>query len=110
MIQADIVLDEAGLLRSCRVQGHAGAGKRGGDVVCAAVSVLTRTIVRALSGREGITVRGSIPEQGNFWMETGYSPEGREYLAGAGAFLMEGLLSVSAEYPDYCKVSIAKLH
>ena len=104
MIQADMVLDEAGLLRSCRLQGHAGAGKRGSDIVCAAVTVLTRTLIRVLSGREGIKIRGSIPEQGNFWMEAEYSPEGREFLAAAGAFLIEGLLSVSAEFPGYCKV------
>ena len=103
-----MVLDEAGLLRSCRVSGHAGAGKRGGDIVCAAVSVLTRTIVRVLSGRKGITIRGTIPEQGNFSMETEYTAEGREFLAAAGAFLTEGLLSVSGEFPDYCKVTLER--
>ena len=108
MIQADVVLDEAGLLRSCRVSGHSGAGPRGGEVVCAAVSVLTRTIVRVLSGREDISIRGSIPERGDFRLELEYSPGGREFLAAAGAFLVEGLLSVSAEYPDYCKVIIER--
>ena len=99
-----MVLDEAGLLRSCGVSGHAGAGKRGSDIVCAAVSVLTRTIVRVLAGRQDVTIRGSIPEHGNFWMELDYTPESRDFLAGAGAFLVEGLLSVSAEFPGYCKV------
>jgi uncharacterized protein YsxB (DUF464 family) len=103
-----MVLDEAGLLKSCRVQGHAGAGKKGSDIVCAAVSVLTRTIVRVLSGRKDITIRGSIPGQGNFRMEAEYTPEGREFLAGAGAFLVEGLLSVSEEFPDYCNVTIER--
>jgi len=103
-----MVLDEAGLLRSCRVQGHAGAGKKGGDIVCAAVSVLTRTIIRVLSGRKDITIRGSIPGQGDFYMEAEYAPEGREFLAAAGAFLVEGLLSVSAEFPDNCKVIIER--
>ena len=106
MIKADLVLDEAGLLRSCRVSGHSGAGKRGGDIVCAAVSVLTRTLVRVLSGREDITIRGEIPEEGNFYLETEYTAGGREFLAAAGAFLIEGLLSVSEEFPDHCKVNI----
>ena len=106
MIQIDMVLDGSGLLRSCRVQGHAGAGKQGSDIVCAAVSVLTRTLIRALAGRQGVTIRGNIPEQGNFWVETGYTPEGRDFLAGAGAFFTEGMLSVSTEFPDYCKVTI----
>jgi uncharacterized protein YsxB (DUF464 family) len=108
MIRVDMVLDEAGLLRSCRVRGHARAGKRGSDIVCAAVSVLTRTIVRVLSGRKGINIRGNIPEQGNFSMEAEYSPEGREFLAATGAFLIEGLLSVSKEFPDNCEVVIER--
>jgi len=108
MIQAELVLDEAGLLRSCLVRGHAGAGKRGSDIVCAAVSVLTRTIIRVLSERKGITLRGSIPGDGNFYMETEYTPEGREFLDAAGTFLIEGLNSVSGEFPDYCKVTIER--
>ena len=108
MIQAELVLDKAGLLKSCRVLGHAGAGKRGEDIVCAAVSVLTRTIIRVLSDRKDITIRGNIPGVGNFYMEAEYTPEGREILAGAGAFLIEGLLSVSEEFPDYCKLSIER--
>ena len=108
MIQADVVLDEAGLLRTCRVSGHAGAGKRGSDIVCAAVSVLTKTIVQVLSDRKDITIRGNIPERGIFSLEAEYTPEGREFLAAAGSFLIKGLLSVSAEFPDYCKVTIER--
>ena len=108
MIQVEIVLDEAGLLRSCQVRGHAGAGKKGSDIVCAAVSVLTRTIVRVLSGRKGINVRGSIPGQGNFHLEADYTEEGREFLASTGAFLYEGLLSVAEEFPENCTVSIER--
>jgi uncharacterized protein YsxB (DUF464 family) len=103
-----MALDEAGLLKSCRVKGHAGAGKRGGDIVCAAVSILTRTIVRILSGRKDINIRGDIPEQGNFYLEAEYSTEGREFLAATGAFLIEGLLSVSEEFPDNCKINIER--
>ncbi|MCL2472516.1 MAG: ribosomal-processing cysteine protease Prp [Treponema sp.] len=108
MIQADVVLDRAGLLRACRVSGHAGAKKRGEDIVCAAVSVLTKTIIQVLSNRKDITIRGSIPERGNFSMEAEYTPEGKEYLAAAGTFLIEGLLSVQAEFPDHCKVIIER--
>ena len=103
-----MILDEAGLLRSCRVSGHAGAGKMGGDIVCAAVSVLSRTAVRVLSEREGISIRGDVPERGNFCLETDYNPEGRDFLAATGTFLIEGLLSVSEEFPDYCKVNIER--
>jgi uncharacterized protein YsxB (DUF464 family) len=99
-------VDEAGLLKSCRVSGHAGAGKRGRDLVCAAVSVLARTALKTLSGREGVMVRGGAPERGLFWIETDFSGGGGDFLAGAGAFLLEGLASVAEEYPDFCEMTI----
>ncbi|MDR3166312.1 MAG: ribosomal-processing cysteine protease Prp [Treponema sp.] len=106
MIEIKAAFDEAGLLKSCTVRGHAQAGPKGGDIVCAAVSVLTRTAVRTLSGREGITIRGSAPGRGFVSIETDCTPEGRAFLAAAGAFLREGLASVAEEYPDYCKMNV----
>jgi uncharacterized protein YsxB (DUF464 family) len=108
LVHVNLVLDEAGLLSSCRVSGHAGAGPQGSDIVCAAVSVLTRTFLRVLSKREDITIRGSIPGRGDFCMEVEYSPEGREFLAATGAFLTMGLVSVSEEFPGNCKVIIER--
>jgi uncharacterized protein YsxB (DUF464 family) len=108
VIQAELLLDEAGLLCSCRVSGHAGAGEFGSDIVCAAVSVLTRTFVRVLGDREGVTLRGDAQERGSFLVEVEYGSDGREFLAAAGAFLMEGLLSVSTEFPDNCKLIIER--
>jgi len=108
MILAELVLDNMGQLRFCRIEGHSGAGTRGNDIVCAAVSVLARTIAGILSDREDINVKVSAPERGNFLMEIDYKPEGRDFLAGAGCFLMEGLLSVQAEHPGHCKVSIER--
>ena len=101
-------MDDAGLLRSCLIQGHAGAGPRGGDIVCAAVSVLARTALRVLSRREGITVRGEAPERGVIRMEIDYAGNGREFLSAAGSFLLEGLESVVGEYPDYCVMHVTK--
>jgi uncharacterized protein YsxB (DUF464 family) len=106
MIEINATLDEAGLLRSCRVTGHGMAGPQGSDIVCAAVSVLTRTALRVLSGREGILVRGGAPERGVLWMEMDYTPEGRDFLRGVGMFLQEGLASVATEYPTYCTMNI----
>jgi uncharacterized protein YsxB (DUF464 family) len=106
MIEIEAALDEAGLLVSCKVRGHASAGPKGSDVVCAAVSVLTRTAFRTLSGREGISLRGGAPERGVFWMEMDYSGSGRDFLSGAGAFLIEGLKSSAELYPEFCKLNI----
>jgi uncharacterized protein YsxB (DUF464 family) len=106
MIEVAVRLDGAGIVRVCEVRGHGGAGPRGSDVVCAAVTVLARSFAGVLSGREGITLRGEAPERGILRIETGYTPEGREFLAAAGAFLLEGLGSVAAEYPRHCTIRI----
>ncbi|MDR0389210.1 MAG: ribosomal-processing cysteine protease Prp [Spirochaetaceae bacterium] len=106
MILIDAALDEGGLLRSCRIEGHAGSGPRGDDIVCAAVSVLARTALATLSGREGIQVRGEAPERGRFALEAAYTERGRDFLSAVGAFLLEGLGSVARDYPEYCTITI----
>ncbi|MDR0513354.1 MAG: ribosomal-processing cysteine protease Prp [Treponema sp.] len=106
MVSVNVTLDGAGLLKCCRACGHAGAGRRGSDLVCAAISVLTRTLIRTLADRRGITIRGSVGKPGDFLLEVEATPEGTPFLDGAGAFFVEGALSVSAEFPDYCTVTI----
>jgi uncharacterized protein YsxB (DUF464 family) len=106
LIEIEIVLDDEGVLKSCRAEGHAGAGKTGTDIVCAAVSVLTRTAIITLSDRKGITVKGGAPEKGQLWLETGYEAEGKDFLFAAVSFLTEGLKSVAQEYPQNCKLNL----
>jgi uncharacterized protein YsxB (DUF464 family) len=108
MIEIEAVLDESGVLRACKTTGHAGAGPTGTDIVCAAVSVLLRTAVRALSGREGITVRCDAPKPGFLFLEADYTAEGKDFLFAAGVFLIEGLASVVEEYPQYCTLTIRR--
>jgi hypothetical protein len=67
-----------------------------------------RTAARVLSGREGITVRSGVPERGALWLEVEDTAEEGEFLAAAGAFLTEGLLSVSGEFPEFCQVKIKR--
>ncbi|MDR2375968.1 MAG: ribosomal-processing cysteine protease Prp [Treponema sp.] len=106
MVRVGVTLDGAGLLTACRVEGHAGWGRRGRDLVCATVSVLARSALRTLSGRRGISLRGAAPERGLLWMEVDYDAEGRDFLAAVGTFLVEGLQSVSEAYPDCCSITI----
>jgi len=104
-----VVLDESGLLKGCDVRGHAGAGKRGSDIVCAAVSVLAGTAQTVLSGREGIAARSDAPRRGVFTLETkALSKAGQDFLAAVGAFLVEGFASVAREYPQNCVMTITK--
>lgn len=108
MIGIDAAFDGAGLLKFCEVRGHAAAGPAGYDIVCAAVSILTRTAFRVLSEREGITLRGGAPDRGVFRMETEYQEAGREFLAACGTFLMDGLASVAGMYPEHVKLTIRR--
>jgi uncharacterized protein YsxB (DUF464 family) len=109
VVRVDVTLDGAGILASCRVEGHAAWGRRGRDLVCAAVSVLTRSALRTLAGRKGIRLRGAAPERGLVWMEVEYDTEGRDFLAAAGTFLVEGLRSVSEMYPRCCSMTIGTM-
>ena len=108
MIEIEAVLDETGTLRECKTIGHAGAGQKGFDIVCAAVSVLMRTAVRALSGRKGITIRCEAPEPGFLFLEADYTAEGRDFLFAAGVFLTEGLASVAEEFPENCRLTMRR--
>jgi len=109
VIEIEAVIEDDGTLRACKAAGHAGAGKAGNDIVCAAVSVLMRTALSVLSDRKGITLRGGAPDKGQLWLEAGYDAEGKGFLFAAGVFLIEGLRSVAQEYPKNCRLNISTL-
>lgn len=48
MVRVEIFEDDAGRIAAFQVEGHAGFGESGEDLVCAAVSVLTQTAVLGL--------------------------------------------------------------
>ena len=100
MITATVTRDHTALLRSLAVQGHAEHGPPGSDVVCAAVSVLTRTAAAVLSGKPAITAELLAPARGELYLDITCRREGEPYLSVVQDFLLEGLGSVAAEYPE----------
>ncbi|MDP4094090.1 MAG: ribosomal-processing cysteine protease Prp [Bacillota bacterium] len=54
MINISIVRDKKGFIWEFTVKGHAGYGKYGSDIVCAAVSVVAYTAIGALDELAGI--------------------------------------------------------
>ncbi|MCL2209944.1 MAG: ribosomal-processing cysteine protease Prp [Treponema sp.] len=108
MIEIEAVLDDDGTLRACKASGHAGAGKSGTDIVCAAVSVLMRTASIVLSDRKGVTLQGGAPEKGQVWLEADYDAEGKDFLSACGVFLIEGLKSIAQEFPENCNLVIKR--
>ena len=109
MIKIEAILDPDGVIRSCKAEGHANAGKTGSDIVCAAVSVLIRTAINVLSNREGVAVYGGAPKTGVAWLEADYEAKGKDFLFACGVFLLEGLRSVAEEYPKNCRLTIKKI-
>lgn len=75
------------------LRGHAGWGRRGEDIVCAAVSILVETLAR------------SLPEEaaqlGEGFAEFRFAPGNP-----AAAFALRGLSLLAESYPDNVKVSI----
>ena len=102
-------MDADGILKSCKASGHANAGKEGTDIVCASVSFLLGTAFKTISGRKGIIADCDAPEKGQFWFNAEYDAEGKDFLSVAGIFLLEGLKSISQEYPKNCKLTIKQV-
>jgi uncharacterized protein YsxB (DUF464 family) len=100
-------MDQEGIIRACRSQGHALADRPGKDIVCAAVSVLLRTFLRITEFRDGVIVRADT-QKGFIAFNADYTEKGRVFLFAAGSFLIEGLQSVSLEYPEYCKITVRR--
>jgi uncharacterized protein YsxB (DUF464 family) len=106
VIEINATLDKAGILQSCDVRGHADAGPKGTDIVCAAVSVLARTAWEVLSGREGVRVRYDAPQRGVFSLEIEADEAEKPFLSGVSAFLLAGFGSVAQEHPECCSMSV----
>jgi uncharacterized protein YsxB (DUF464 family) len=106
VISIEVSLDREGVLYALRVCGHSHSGPRGSDIVCAAVSVLTRTFIQVVSSREGVSARFSAPERGFLEFSAHYGEAGKNFLYCSGVFLLEGLKSLRDEYPEYCSLDI----
>ncbi len=99
MIRASAVLDSKAALRSFDASGHAAAGDRGYDIVCAAFTALARTAYRALQGLAGVELRGAAPEPGSLSFEVLKPASSPERAAGVADFLVVGIGDLAREYP-----------
>jgi uncharacterized protein YsxB (DUF464 family) len=107
VIVIHITLDRTNLVKACVASGHAKAGPRGGDIVCAAVSVLLRSFLRTVQSKEGICVQADASVEGRLSFTAAWTTDaGRGFLYPAGCYLVEGLRSVAEEYPAHCAVTI----
>jgi uncharacterized protein YsxB (DUF464 family) len=108
-VKVVVTLDRSSLLHSLYAAGHAECGTAGNDVVCASVTVLVRTMGIVLTGKPYITVRFLAPEPGVISLDVEHEWEGEPYLSAVQEFLLEGLQSLAAEYPDCLCVKYEQL-
>lgn len=109
MINVTLVRSEEGLVLGCRAEGHAGFGKKGYDLVCAAVTVLIRTAARTMESRDRVVLEGTAPEPGLAGFRlVAFDRYDKDWLLGLGDGLMTGLLDIQEEYPGFCQVEIVR--
>ncbi len=107
MISLRVQLHPGGLLAGFTASGHAGAGSKGEDIVCAAVTALLRTAGKVLSGEPGLTVDGWSPEPGVMRLVLEPPPEAkRDWVRGVTDTLLRGLADLAEEFPGRLKLKI----
>lgn len=109
MIAAKLVLDADSCIARFEAEGHAGHGPKGGDIVCAAFTVLARTAYESLATLPGLELSGSAPEPGSLEFAVRRLPlEQRERAAGIADFLQVGLSGLEREYPGEIGLTIER--
>jgi hypothetical protein len=109
VIRLSLRLQAGGCLRSFSATGHAGAGPRGRDLVCAAVTVLLRTAARLLSSQPDLQVSGESPQEGVMRLVLEAPPEARrEWVRGVTATLVAGLTDLDREFPGRLKLEVGE--
>lgn len=81
------------------VKGHAGYGKKGEDIVCSAVSILTYTILAYLMQRKEIKVQDAVIKDGYAYLK--WRPPQDESCNAVIDALCVGYEILQQNYPDH---------
>jgi uncharacterized protein YsxB (DUF464 family) len=109
VIRLSVRLRADGCLAGFAASGHAGAGPKGRDPVCAAVTVLLRTTARLLTSQPDLRVEGVSPAEGEMRLALAPPPEARrEWVRGVTATLVAGLTDLDREFPGRLKLDVGE--
>jgi uncharacterized protein YsxB (DUF464 family) len=109
VITARLVLDPDGLPLRFEAEGHSGTGPKGGNILCAAFTVLARSAFEALAGLPGATVEGSTPARGKLFFVVRELPaQVGERAAGIALLLQTGISGLEREYPGEVGLTIER--
>ncbi len=81
----------------------------GADPVCAAVSILLRTLGRLAELEKGLDINSRAERPGDFFLDiTRISSEVQERWKGVGSMALKGLSDLSRDYPEIIKLVITE--
>ena len=101
MIRIVIERNDAGRIIGFSAQGHAGAGPKGGDIVCAAVSVLTDSVFLGLDRHLQRELSWSA-DSGELLVQLKQEPDDLTEAILATMFL--GLSEIKKLYPEKIRI------
>lgn len=92
-----------------KAKGHAGAGKYGQDIVCAAVSCLMQTLANEVeeAARAGIVALGAVAH-GEGWMKVEVTPtnESCDMVEAWVELVQDGLDALAESYPENVELEV----
>ena len=106
MTTVEVRRDEGGVC-GLRVSGHAGYAQSGGDIVCAAASVLITTCANALESVAGIRPlvwERRDPAELLVALPPGLSPQQEHDARVILRATLQGFSDVAAQYPRYLQI------
>jgi uncharacterized protein len=101
MIRVRIERDPTGRIQGFEAKGHAGAGPRGNDIVCAAVSVLTDSVFLGLDRHLHRTMEWSAAS-GDISVRLKDVPD--DLTEAILATMVLGLSEIQKKYPDRLRI------
>jgi uncharacterized protein YsxB (DUF464 family) len=101
MIRVRIERDSMGRILGFEANGHAGAGSRGNDIVCAAVSVLTDSVFLGLDKHLHRAMEWSA-ERGDISVRLKEAPD--DLTEAILTTLVLGLTEIQKIYPDRLRI------
>lgn len=108
MLRIRVRLESSGLLAEVDAEGHAGFARRGRDIVCAAATLLLRTVARTFEGDSGYIVEGSAESRGRLHFSvrpaTGTDTD---WGKGVTEMFVKGIDDLSREFPKHIELTIS---
>ena len=106
MIRIKLQLEPDGCLRRLQSDGHA-SGETQPNIVCAAATMVMRSVARVLVAQSDIVVNGTVPSEGTLTIGVQSCPGNRrEWLSGVTQVLVSGLVDLADEFPQQVRLDI----